>query len=126
MGADALTTKRHLLVEMWQPNALWHELGNDEKRAFLTKIAVDANAARASGMEIMGWGALDRAISNPAEHGFCGVFFVNKHEDLHAVDQAIRAAGWYEYFDHTNVATELHGRNGVDAADALCNLLGVF
>jgi len=50
---------------------------------------------------------------------------VDKLEDLSAVDQAIQAAGWYEYFDHSNLATELQGRDGVGAADALCTLLGV-
>jgi len=125
MGADTITAKRHMLVEIWQPNERWHALTGDEKRTFLTAIDGAANAARDAGMDIIGWGALDRAVSNPAEPCFCGVFFVDSREALHDVDGAIRAAGWYEYFDHVNVAAELGGRDGVDAANTLCELLGV-
>jgi hypothetical protein len=114
-----------MLVEIWQPNDRWHALANDEKRLFLTKIAEDANAAREAGMEIMGWGALERSVSKPADQCFCGVFFVDSREALHAVDAAIRDAGWYDYFDHRNVAAELGGRDGTDAAKTLCELLGV-
>jgi hypothetical protein len=114
-----------MLVEIWQPNAKWHALTEAEKREFLDGIGDAANAARAGGMEIVGWGALDGAVSNPVPQGFCGVFFVDTREEVHAVDAAIREAGWYEYFDHANVAAELHGRDGVAASEALCDLLGV-
>jgi hypothetical protein len=125
MGANTITRKHHMLVEVWQPNDRWHALSNDEKRSFLTKVAGAANAAREAGIEIMGWGALERSVSNPADQSFCGVFFVDSREALHAVDGAIRDTGWYDYFDHMNVATALGGRDGVDAAQTLCELLGV-
>ena len=114
-----------MLVEIWQPNDRWHKLANDEKRAFLKSVGDAANVAREAGMESLGWGALDRAVSNPAEQCFCGVFFVDSREALHDVDQAIRTTGWYEYFDHINVATELNGRDGVDAEKAMCEILDV-
>lgn len=76
-------------------------------------------------MEILGWGSIERAVSNPVSEGFCGVFLVERREDLVAVDAAIRAAGWYELFDHANIAAELGGRDGVGAAETLCRLLGV-
>ena len=125
MSADAISTKRHMVVEIWQPNDRWHALPNSEKRAFLAATAEAANAAREAGMEILGWGALDRAVSNPAEQNFCGVFFVDSREAMHDVDQAIRASGWYDYFEHVNIASELGGRDGIDAAQTLCRLLGV-
>jgi hypothetical protein len=114
-----------VIVEVWQPKERWHALSAEEKRAFLDHIAASANAARETGTEIIGWGALERGVSNPAEYGFCGVFFVDDREALYVVDKAIREAGWYQYFDHFNVAAELHGRDGVDAAAVLCRLLGV-
>ena len=125
MGADAITPKQHMFVSLWQPKACWHELDNEEKHAFLTKIEADADAAREGGIEIIGWGALDRAVSNPADQCYCGVFFVDNRAALHTVDHAIRSAGWYNYFDHISVATELNGRDGAAAADVLCTLLGV-
>ncbi len=125
MGTTAIPDLRHMIVELWQPNERWHALDQTARRTFLNGIALGANAAREGGVEVLGWGALDRAVSNPAAQCFCGVFFVNDRAGLHAVDQAIRAAGWYEYFDHVNVATELHGRDGRDAEAVLCTLLGV-
>jgi hypothetical protein len=42
-----------------------------------------------------------------------------------AVDAALRAASWYELFDRANIAAELGGRDGIGAAETLCELLGV-
>ena len=76
-------------------------------------------------MHILGWGVLERGVSNPPSHSFCGVFAVDGREGLHAIDKGIGDAGWYDYFDHRTLATELLGRDGVDAGAALCRLLGV-
>ena len=115
----------HILVETWQPNERWFTLDAQAQRQFLEDIGAAANAARDGGMQILGWGALERSVSNPVAHGFCGVFLVDSVAALHAVDAAIRAAGWYDYFDHANVAARLSGRDGVNAGAVLCDLLGV-
>lgn len=125
MTADAITQKRHMLVEIWQPKERWYALSAEEQRTFFATIEEAANAARDGGMEIIGWGALERSVSNPVPQGFCGVFFVERREDLVAVDTAIRTAGWYELFDHANIAAELRGRDGHGAAETLCDLLGI-
>ena len=117
--------KADVLVCVWKPNENWRGLSDEEKRDFLSKVAVAANAARDGGMQIMGWGLLERTISNPPEQSFCGVFFVDDRESLHAVDSAIRESGWYHYFDHINVASHLLGRDGMEAEQVLCSLLGV-
>ncbi|MBT6192762.1 MAG: hypothetical protein HOI01_04335 [Proteobacteria bacterium] len=118
--------EKHVLVCTWSPNEKWKGLSDVEKREFLTAVAVSAASAKKGGMDILGWGALDRAVSNPAPQSFCGIFAVDNRDSLHAVDQAIELCGWYEYFDHVNVGAQLHGQNGIEATDALCNLLGVM
>jgi hypothetical protein len=125
MSANDHTGKRHILICVWQPNEKWYALSNEERRTFLEKIGSDANAAREAGMDILGWGSLERGVSNPPSHSFCGVFSVDGRDGLYAIDKAIGDAGWYDYFDHRTLATELLGRDGVDAGAALCDLLGV-
>ena len=125
MSADDITNKSHILICIWQPNDRWLALSNDERKEYLQKIDRDANVAREAGMDILGWGALERGVSNPVEQSFCGVFAVEHREALYDVDKAIGEAGWYDYFDHSTLATELHGRDGVLAGRALCDLLGV-
>ena len=125
MSVDDQTPKNHLLICIWEPNDRWRALSDEERKEFLEKVGRDANAAREAGMDILGWGALERDVSNPVEQSFCGVFAVEQREALYAVDQAIGEAGWYDYFQHSTLATELHGRDGVMAGRALCDLLGV-
>ena len=125
MSANKHTNKSHILICVWQPNEHWHALSNDERRTFLDKVGSDANVAREGGMDILGWGALECGVSNPPSHSFCGVFAVDGREGLYAIDKGIGDAGWYDYFDHRTLATELLGRDGVDAGAALCRLLGV-
>ena len=125
MKPDWLAGKRCMLVELWEPNERWHNLEHGLQHEFLQGIAAAARAAREDGMEILGWGALEESVSNPVPYGFCGVFLVENREALRAVDEAIRDAGWYDYFDHANVAAELDGRAGVDAGAVLSRLLGV-
>ena len=125
MTANDVTKKKHLLVCIWQPNEKWHAMKNQERKEFLEQVGRDANTAREGGMEILGWGALERGVSNPVEQSFCGVFAVNQRNALYALDKGIGEAGWYDYFDHLTLATELHGRDGTHAGQVLCELLGV-
>ena len=120
-----VTNKTYVLVCTWSPNEKWTRLSDVEKRKFLTDVAASAAAAKEGGMDILGWGALDQNVSNPAAQKFCGIFAVDTRDSLNAVDQAIGLCGWYEYFDHVNIGTELHGRDGIEATDALCSLLRV-
>ena len=117
--------RRHVLIEVWQPNEKWAALPAAEKRRWFTELEKPVQASAAAGIEVVGWGALDRAVSKPAAHGFCGVFFVRDRAQAHELDAAIRASGWYEYFDWFNVCAELDGYAGQGAADVLCRLLGV-
>jgi|GEM_PF-3022967 hypothetical protein len=73
MSADDQTHKKHLLVCIWEPNDRWRGLSEEERKAFLEKVGRDANDAREAGMDILGWGALERDVSNPVEQSFCGV-----------------------------------------------------
>ena len=117
--------KENILVCVWKPNQNWQDLSENEKRTFLSKVADAANAARSGGMKIMGWGSLERTVSNPPDQSFCGVFLVDDRKNLNVVDIAIRESGWYHYFDHINIASCLLGQDGVQAEQALCSLLGV-
>jgi hypothetical protein len=118
--------KKHVLVCTWSPNEKWKSLSTSEKRTFLDSVARNAIIAKEGGMDILGWGALNHEISNPAPKQFCGVFAVSNEDHLFAIDEAIGLSGWYDYFDHVNVGTELRGQDGTEATDVLCDLLEVL
>ena len=114
-----------ILTILWQPNARWDALDDAAKRAYLRSLDAPISAARAAGVIVLGWSRVDARLPKSPAAGFVGVFATSDAEQALALETAVEQAGWYEYFDSTNVSVALEGATEGEPHRVYARLLDV-
>lgn len=114
-----------ILVILWEPNASWHVLSEDEQKQYILSLDTAVNEARANGMMTLGWSEIDQGLSRAAEQGYVGIFAMSNAEQVRELDKAITASKWYDYFDSVNVSINPQGSTNPMPSQEYARLLGI-
>ncbi|HZX78203.1 DUF6616 family protein [Lysobacter sp.] len=92
------------LVELYSPNATWNALPREGRIQFLNRVAAGFAKLPTGNVEVLALTETDRAIYRATPHRFLGIWRFDNPESRDALLSAIRATGWYEYFEHVNAS----------------------
>lgn len=92
------------LVECYSPNARWLALSTDERHAFLQQIQHGMAALAELPVDILTLAPTTSGIDRQSAHRFLGIWRFGNEAARAALLQGIAASGWYDYFDHENLA----------------------
>jgi hypothetical protein len=99
----------HYLVERYTPNAAWRVLPAEQRRQFLDGIQSAMSGLSSLGVEVLALGEADGSIDQASEHRFLGIWRFPDQQARDVLLAGIKASGWYGYFDHVNVASDVGG-----------------
>lgn len=94
----------HYLVELYTPNANWKALSVEQRQNFLGAIASAMQGLSSMGVEVLTLTEVEHGIDHTSQHHFLGIWRFPEPQIRDALLAGIKASGWYEYFDHVNVA----------------------
>jgi hypothetical protein len=114
-----------ILTIIWQPNARWRALGEEQKRDYLRSLDAPINGARAAGMVTLGWSEIDPRVPHAPADSFVGVFGAEDAEQILELEKAVAQTNWYQYFDSTNISVNLKGINAGEPHRVYAGLLDV-
>lgn len=96
----------HYLVELYTPNTTWLALSTDRRQQFLNDIQVAMGGLSSLGVEVLALSEADASIDHASDHRFLGIWRFPDRQARDALLTGIKASGWYDYFDHVNVASD--------------------
>jgi hypothetical protein len=115
----------HIVAIIWQPNAAWEALDPVQQWHYLESLDGYIAQARAAGIVVLGWSRIDRSLPRAPREGYIGVFGVDSAKAAHDFEKVVGAAGWYNYFDSTNVSISLEGATTAAPHTVYARLLGL-
>lgn len=92
----------HLFIELWSPKAAWGDLNQEERGAFISKVA-GAISRFDDEIEAIGWGDTDMEIDASAPQKYFAVWRAKSREAVKGMTELLRELDWYVYFDQSNV-----------------------
>ncbi|HZX78227.1 MAG TPA: DUF6616 family protein [Lysobacter sp.] len=104
------------LVELYSPNAVWKALPREQRIRFLNRVAEGVAKLPSGEVEVLALTDTDGTIDSAAAHRFMGIWRFPEPATRDILLSAIRASGWYEYFEHVNASGQVGGfSNHLDA-----------
>lgn len=94
----------HYLVELYTPNAHWKALSVEQRQNFVAAIGSAMQGLSSMGVEVLTLTEVLPNIDQNSQHRFLGIWRFPEPQVRDALLAGIKASGWYEYFDHVNVA----------------------
>ncbi|CAE6897940.1 conserved protein of unknown function [Pseudomonas marincola] len=113
----------HILAIIWQPNKNWLALSAEQQLDYLRTLDTPINSARALGMVVLGWSAVDSRVPKTPSNTFIGVFAMQTAEGIIELEKAVAQSDWYHYFDSTNISASLQGMNEAQPHKVYAKLL---
>lgn len=93
---------QHIFIELWKFKDSWRQLGVDGRAAYVEKLVPAVQSMMAAGVEVVSWGYNEATVDRRIDYDVFAVYRLPNRELFEALQQAIAASGWYEYFEHAN------------------------
>ncbi len=97
----------HTLIELWNAKDQWRALSDDARQDYLEKMGAMMPALAEAGIEVVGWGFVDRQADRSAPYDFFAVWQAEDAKALSGLLEMVSGGGWYDYFEQHNVLGEL-------------------
>lgn len=104
-----------LFIEIWNPRQAWHDLTVTERQAYLARIDPQMRQVMASGVEVIGWSVAVQETDQHAGYAYFAVWKMPTQAHARQFQDAIRAIGWYDYFEQVNLSGPLDTPDAVIA-----------
>lgn len=93
-----------IFIEFWKAKEAWHQLPKDKRNAFMAQIGPVMEDLISKGLVIDTWGANTDTTPQKADFDFFAITKLPTQDLLDTFQIIIEEAGWYDYFEQTNVS----------------------
>ncbi|MEO0895949.1 MAG: DUF6616 family protein [Bacteroidota bacterium] len=102
-------------IELWNAKAAWHALSPEERGAYMAQIGPHIQGLIEKGTKILSWSENDKATDKRAPFDYFAIWMFPNEETANGFQQLVEQAGWYNYFEQTNL---------MGAEDSVENVIG--
>lgn len=96
-----------IYVEQWRPGPAWLELDAEQRTTFVKTVGPDLQEVLDRGAELVALGPADPGTAYSGEPQYFAVWRFPDLDLVQLFERRIEGAGWYEYFDQTNLGGEI-------------------
>lgn len=93
----------YVYVELWKATPKWLALSRQEREDYMGKVGAGMQSLSQMGIEVVAWGSVDPATYNKVPYDFFAVWNMPAQEAARGFEEAIRQAGWFDYFEQVCV-----------------------
>lgn len=106
----------YVVIETWTPRAEFLAATPETRERVFDSVREGMAQFTALGIDTLGWGRIDAGADRSGGYDWFAVWTMPSAELAAAFLQGVEAAGWYEWFDQTNVTGELASVDSAIAA----------
>ena len=96
-----------IYVEQWRPGPAWRELDAEQRTTFVTAVGPDLQEVLDRGAELVALGPADPGTAYSGKPQYFAVWRFPDLDLVQLFERRIEGAGWYEYFEQTNLGGEI-------------------
>ena len=96
----------YVVVEAWTPNYKFLSLPTATRVEIFDGVKEGITKLAEAGIHSLGWGLLEE-VAHGSAHQWLAVWTMPSAEYSEIFLGAVAASGWYDWFDQTNLRTEL-------------------
>jgi haloalkane dehalogenase len=93
----------YIFIELFNYRPTWEDAGQDVRASYVERLIETFDSMPERGIDIIAYGFNDLDTDSRAAYDFFSVYQVASIEAQRAFEDAIRQAGWYEYFEQVNL-----------------------
>ncbi|PEQ10513.1 hypothetical protein B2G71_22065 [Novosphingobium sp. PC22D] len=93
---------QQIFIELWSYKQAWHDLGEAGRADYVAKLGPAIADVLALGIEVIAWGHNRQDVDMRVDYDFFAVYRVPDEAAFAALQSAVSASGWYDYFLHAN------------------------
>lgn len=90
-------------IEMWNAKPAWHALSAEERTAYMGQVGTHIQGLLDQGVTVLTWSHNDPATSERAAYDYFAIWSFPNQETVDGFQQLVEGAGWYQYFEQTNL-----------------------
>ncbi|MEL6560140.1 MAG: DUF6616 family protein [Bacteroidota bacterium] len=91
------------IIEQWNAKPSWLALSGEERESYMNQVGQAIEELLNNGVKVLTWSVNDNSTSRKAAYDYFAIWSFPNQEAANSFQQLVTGAGWYNYFEQTNL-----------------------